>query len=173
MEISLLFEIALLYGGLLSLILGCLMWISFLITPDIWVGDYPPDIQEAYGPMSAKGKKWRPFIGILFFGTIIAGEFLAFNALRNTAPVKPGYMDYFLTGFAVLMIFNIFDLFIADWLIFVAIQPKQIVLPGTEGLAGYNDYGFHFRGFLMGILFSGVSAAILSGIALVIGNILS
>jgi hypothetical protein len=25
------------------------------------------------------------------------------------------------------------------------------VLPGTEGMAGYRNYGFHFRGFLIGI----------------------
>ena len=32
-------------------------------------------------------------------------------------------------------------------------RPRVIVLPGTEGLAGYGDYGFHFRGFLKGLVF--------------------
>jgi tetrahydromethanopterin S-methyltransferase subunit B len=64
------------------------------------------------------------------------------------------------------MVFNLFDLLIADWLVFVKIQPKAIVLPGTEGMAGYKDYAFHFRGFLVGIVFSAVGALVFSLIAL-------
>jgi len=37
---------------------------------------------------------------------------------------------------------------VLDWLIFVTIQPDFVVIPGTEGLAGYKDYGFHFLGGL-------------------------
>lgn len=33
-------------------------------------------------------------------------------------------------------------------LVFVTLQPCFVVLPGTEGLQGYRDYGFHFRQFL-------------------------
>ena len=43
------------------------------------------------------------------------------------------------------MIFNLVDLILLDWLLFTYIQPRFVVLPGTEGLAGYRDYWFHFR----------------------------
>lgn len=42
------------------------------------------------------------------------------------------------------------DLLILDWLIFVTIQPDFIVIPGTEGLAGYKDYWFHFEVSFLG-----------------------
>jgi hypothetical protein len=31
-----------------------------------------------------------------------------------------------------------------------------MVLPGTEGMAGYRDYRFHFLGFLKGLRFNTV-----------------
>lgn len=30
-------------------------------------------------------------------------------------------------------------------------QPRSVVLPATEGMQGYRNYRFHFRGFLIGI----------------------
>lgn len=56
------------------------------------------------------------------------------------------------------------DLLIPDWLIFVAIQPKFIILPGTEGAKGYRDYGFHFRAFLKGSLGALIASLIIAGI---------
>ena len=43
------------------------------------------------------------------------------------------------------------DLVILDWLIFVTIQPSFIVIPGTEGMAGYKDYWFHFEVSFLGL----------------------
>jgi hypothetical protein len=54
---------------------------------------------------------------------------------------------------AVLLVFNIYDLLILDWLLFCTIQPRAMILPGTEGMAGYRDYRFHFTGFLKGLGF--------------------
>jgi len=171
MEISLMLLNALMYGVLLSLGLGAVLLLSFAIAPDMWLGDYPPEVQQAYGPMSAKGRRYRPLVGILFFGTVFAIVALSFGALRDGGPADPSFVEYFLTSFVILMVFNLFDLLIVDWLIFVKIQPKRIVLPGTEGMAGYKDYGFHFRGFLVGIVFSTVGAAIITAIAFALQSI--
>ena len=55
-----------------------------------------------------------------------------------------------------LLVFNAFDLIVLDWLFFCTIQPRQMVLPGTEGMPGYRDYRFHFIGFLKGLGFCAV-----------------
>jgi hypothetical protein len=39
-----------------------------------------------------------------------------------------------------------------------------VVLPGTEGLAGYKDYGFHFRGFLLGTLLILGASVLVAGV---------
>jgi hypothetical protein len=45
---------------------------------------------------------------------------------------------------------NLLDWVALDWPL-VRWQPRFMVLPGTEGMAGYSNYWFHFRGFLIGI----------------------
>ena len=162
---------AFLYGLLLSLVLGIVMLLSFFIAPDMWVGDYPPDIKEKYGEMSPRAKRFRPLIALLFFGSVIVIVMLSLRALQLMAQRDVSFWDYFLSAFVTLMVFNLFDLLIADWLVFVKIRPKAIVLPGTEGMAGYDDFGFHFRGFLVGIAFSAVAALVFALIALALFSI--
>jgi hypothetical protein len=169
-DFTLLFLNALLFGILLSVSLSIVMLVSFAIAPDMWVGDYPPDIQERYGEMSPRAKRYRPLIASLFFGAVLICTALSIARLRALSPVEVGFLGYTLSTFLVLMTFNLYDLIIADWLIFVTLQPKQIILPGTEGLAGYKDYAFHFRGFLVGILFSAGGAIIIALMAEMLFN---
>ena len=48
---------AIINGALLSLTLVVIMVISGAVALDMWVGDYPPDIRDKYGPMSAKARR--------------------------------------------------------------------------------------------------------------------
>jgi hypothetical protein len=56
---------------------------------------------------------------------------------------------------------------VLDWPL-VAFSPRFMVLPGTEGSAGYKDYRFHFHGFLVGtvliVVASGLIAAALAAV---------
>jgi len=67
-----------------------------------------------------------------------------------------------------LFVFNIFDLIILDWLFFCTVQPRSMVLPGTEGMAGYRDYRFHFIGFLKGLGFSAVGGLLIAVLWMVV-----
>jgi hypothetical protein len=78
----------------------------------------------------------------------------------------------FAASFLVFFTFNLVDLLIFDWLIFVGMQPKFAVLPGTEGLAGYRDYAFHFKGFLKGTVLCALTALIVATIVLVVQRLL-
>jgi len=73
---------------------------------------------------------------------------------------------YFVSAFVfsgiILLVFNLFDLLILDWLFFCTIQPRSMVLPGTEGMAAYCDYRFHFIGFLKGMGFTAVGGLIIA-----------
>ena len=84
----------------------------------------------------------------------------------------PSFLEVFVNIFTLFLVFNIVDLLILDWLIFCAITPRFIVLPGTEGMAGYKDYGFHFRGFLIGCVICLVSGLVFAGIATLVYFIL-
>jgi hypothetical protein len=52
---------------------------------------------------------------------------------------------------------------VLDWGL-VYWQPRFVVLPGTEGMAGYGSYWFHFRGFLIGIPIVLLGSALLAAI---------
>jgi len=153
-----LFQNALLFGALLSVLLAILMAVSLALAPDMWLNDYPPDIRAKYGAISEKGRRLKPIIGVLFFGIILAVLAGSLVRLHGLLGRDFSFGEAALSSFIVAMVFNVFDWLIVDWLVFVKWQPKAVVLPGTEGLAGYKDYGFHFRGFLIGWIFCGVMA---------------
>lgn len=59
----------------------------------------------------------------------------------------------FAHAFGVAFIFNLVDPPLIDWLVLCTYTPRAFV-SCTEGMAGYRDYGHHFRGFLIGTVFS-------------------
>jgi hypothetical protein len=154
---------ALLYGLALSLVLGAIMAISLALAPDMWVGDYPPDIRDKYGPMSPRAARLRPFIAIPFFLANLVFPLLALDNLEGKVGSVP-FLPALVSSFIVFLTFNLFDLLVADWLIFCTMRPRPIVLPGTEGMAGYRDYRFHFIGFLKGLVFCLVASLVVGAV---------
>jgi hypothetical protein len=62
------------------------------------------------------------------------------------------------------LVFNVFDLVVIDWLVVCLVTPKFVVIPGTEGCAGYKNYAHHARGFAVGMIGSAVWAALVRGV---------
>lgn len=158
-----LFSRALVYGLVLSLVLTALMMISGRIALDMFVDDYPADIQQKYGSMSPRAARLRPYVAALFFLTTLVIPTIGLFALRGRLPAI-SFWPAFVFSFITLLVFNAFDLIILDWLFFCTIQPRVMVLPGTEGMAGYRNYRFHFTGFLKGLGFSLAGGLIIAGI---------
>jgi len=68
----------------------------------------------------------------------------------------------------VIFLFNLVDWLVLDWLIICTITPKFVVLPGTQGMAGYKNYAMHFRGFLIGTALSVIIGLIVAAIIIVV-----
>lgn len=152
---------AVMSGLVLSLGLTSIMLISAAVAPDMWVGDYPPDIKEKYGPMSARASRIRPFVAALFFAVVLAIPLLGLSSLRSSVG-DIQFLPALAFAVTVLLVFNLFDLLVLDWLLFCTIQPRQMVLPGTEGMPGYRDYRFHFNGFIKGLAFCTVGGLVIA-----------
>ena len=155
---------ALFYGLVLSLVLAAILAASFhFAPPEMWVGDYPPDIRERFGPMGPRAARARWFVAIPFFVAAVAVPLLALADLAGQVwPLS--FLAAFATSFVVLLTFNLFDLLILDWLVFCTLRPRRMVLPGTEGMAGYRDYRFHFVGFLKGLGFCAVGGLVVAAL---------
>ena len=169
---SLAFQTGILYGFVFSLLFSALLLVMIKINPEMMLNDYPPEIKARYGPVSEKTKKQRkPFV-ILFLLIVIGVPLLSIMRLDQMIAGVPSFLEIFVNIFTLFLVFNIVDLLILDWLIFCAITPRFIVLPGTEGMAAYKDYGFHFRGFLIGCVICLVSALAFASLAALVYFIL-
>jgi len=154
---------ALKLGVVLSAILCALLLLTLRINPEILLNDYPSDIRDKWGPMSVQTKRQRLLVVGVFLVVGLAfvlwslQSFLALNA--RTATFGAAFVH-----FAVMFgTFNVLDWVVLDWSL-VYWQPRFVVLPGTEGMAGYRSYWFHFRGFLIGIPIVLAGSALLAAI---------
>lgn len=158
---QLVFYQALVCGLILSVSLTILMVVSGAIALDMWVGDYPPDVRQKYGPMSPRAARLRPFVAALLFLIVLVVPILGLFVLEAQVGPVP-FFPAFVFCAVTLLVFNVYDLLILDWLFFCTIQPRAMVLPGTEGMAGYRDYRFHFIGFLKGLGFTLVGGLVVA-----------
>jgi hypothetical protein len=154
---------ALLYGGVLSAVL-CVLLLGLLWTnPEILLNDYPPDIRKKHGPMSERSKRQRVPVAIVIGAVALGIVTASFSAVRANGGGKIPFLTAFVHLFVMFSVFNVVDLLLLDWLL-VAIGPSFLVLPGTEGSAGYKDYWFHFRGFLIGAVLIFVVSGLVAGV---------
>ena len=163
MSLQVLIVYSLGYGAILSGAMSILILGSLRTNAEIWVGDYPPDIRERYGPISKKGRKQKILFSIPILLTPIA---IAVGLLAHLHAVSGSEIPFWSAALGVFImgsVFNVFDLVVIDWFLFVRVQPKFIILPGTEGMPGYRDYFFHFKAFLVGVVLSGVISVLAAG----------
>jgi hypothetical protein len=156
------------YGAILSVLMFFLIFGSLYYNPEIWLNDFPADIRKKYGLVSEKSRMEKRWISIAFFLLLLGIIAASLLQLPRLTGEQVTFMPVFLNLYIIFMVFNLVDLLVFDWLIGVAIRPKFLILPGTEGSEGYSDYGFHFRGFLKGTLGGLVASLILAGITFLI-----
>lgn len=164
----------LIVSALLEGLAWSVLWVLILLAmffryPWLLVHDYPPDARAACRlpePPPRKKREGRVFCAcawVILLGTLMAVGLLHYS----DAPVS--FWAVFFHLWIVCLMWNVVDLLIMDWLLFCTLTPQWIVLPGTEGCAGYKDYKFHFVGFLhgcvymtlFGLAFAGIDYAVL------------
>ena len=159
---------AAIYGVILSGVLFTLIFRLVRINPEIMLKDYPPDIQAKYGPMSEQSKRQRVPVAIFIITVLFGIVTLSFQDVGANQEDNISFFVAFLHLFVMFSVFNLLDWLVLDWLIVVTLRPSFITLPGTEGLAGYEDYGFHFRGFLIGMVITLVASIMVAGVVAVL-----
>jgi hypothetical protein len=159
---------ALFFGLILSLLMSLIILVLATVNPEIMLSDYPPDVQAKYGPMSDRTKRLRLPVGIVLLAIILGFVAISLHPVLASVARPDRFVGAFIHLLVMFTFFNVFDWLVLDWLIIVTIRPKFIVLPGTEGMPAYRDYGFHFRGFLVGIPITLFSSLILAGLVAVL-----
>jgi hypothetical protein len=151
-------------GGLFSIVGGIYILAMMRLNPRLFLnkGDMPPDILAAVPPKTDDEKRQALILGIPFLIGIIAVPFVSTLQFRQQTGIDGRFLHLFLHPFAILTIFNLFDLLILDLLLFCRITPRFMVVPGSEGLAGYKDFGFHLRQHARSVPFMALGALLIA-----------
>jgi hypothetical protein len=150
-------------GLIFSAILSALIVASLKINPEMWLNDMPPDVKAAWGPISDKARRQKRLLLVPFFGLMVGAMALAVLRLGQLGAAYQSFLPVFVCITIMFQIFNLVDAVIIDWLL-VRIWPKLMMLPGTEGMAGYRDMRFWTVNLVKGIAASFVMGLIVAGI---------
>lgn len=155
------FEQMMYVGVIMSIVLSAMILGSLYYNSRLSLTEYPKDIQKVVFPKSIHEKKQTIYFNIAYnailFGTPVVSTYILHKHEKLL------YVDAYLHTFGILMIFNVVDLFILDWLIFCWITPRFVVIPSTEGMKGYKNYKFHLRGAIVGTKFLAIVSLFLAG----------
>ena len=119
-------------------------------------------------PLSKKERLQAVAFGIPFFAVVFLIPFFSGLTLEAPAGGQVPFRVLFLHIFAVAFVFNLVDLLILDCLIYCTITPKFVIIPGTEGLAGYKDYAHQARAHVRGTALQAILALLLACLVYVI-----
>lgn len=156
------------HGAILSLVASAFIVITMWVNPRIWLQDYPQAIQDLVPPKNAEERALSLIFGVPFLILLLAVPFASTLTLKDQGGGSVSFLRLITNGVGVLFIFNLVDWLILDWLVFCTLTPPFVVIPSTEGAAGYKDYAFHVRGFLIGTAFSVVVGAVTAVITLLL-----
>lgn len=107
-------------------------------------GDYPDDVLAAAPPRTPEETRKAAILSIPWFlWSFIFPIYSAVTFARAAGAVS--FWAVYAHAFLIFMSFWLVDLVILDGLMFCLVTPSFVVVPGTEGFAGYKDFGFHLR----------------------------
>jgi len=152
------------YGGILAAALFVFIIAGRMFNNELWLNNYPADIRQKYGPPAQRTVRQRPIFGIGMLAIQVV--VLLIDALNlPSAAVHATFLSTLRSTFIVFLLGSLMDFLVIDLLLGMVIRPKFMILPGTEGAAGYRNVRFHFDSFLRGIFAGAVLCLVITGIA--------
>jgi hypothetical protein len=161
------FPLFLSHAGLYVVLATVFLLLLLLWNPRLMLQDYPPEIKAIVLPKTGVERRQSFWLGLPFMLVLVIFPICATFAFRSRAGGEPDFFSLWLYAFGMVFAFNLWDWLVLDWLIFCMITPRQFVIPGSEGHPAYKDYSFHFRGFLIGTVFSASVGLVAAGIVAV------
>lgn len=153
------------WGTVFGLVFSAAMLLIGRINAEMILNDYPPDIRAKYGPMSESTRKQAKKATLLLLAVLGLVVALGLARLR-TSSGELTFVETLVVSTVIFQVWNLLDLVLLDWFLLLTLKPKFMILRGTEGMAGYTDYKYHFRKFLNGIVVTFILALVVTVIAL-------
>jgi len=158
-------RIGVIWGTVLGLVFSVAVLGMGKIDVRMLLREYPPDVQAKFGPMPEASRKraqrWQIPL-LLTLGLVVA---CGLGQLRSASGLFR-FGETLLVSTVIFQIWNLLDLLWLDWFLLLTLQPKFMILPGTEGMAGYRDYKYHAQKFIKGIVLTFVLALVVTVITM-------
>lgn len=156
------------HGGLLCVAMGMLVAASLRHDPMIWIHDAPPAMREQAGPPSPATLRRRSAWGTIMM-LILVGIFVRLSVHVVVAEGMQ-FVPLFAAALVAFETFNLFDALVLD-LALTILKPRWALVPGVDP-EPLEDARWHLRNFLLGMSMGVPFAAIVAGLALLVGWLL-
>lgn len=167
MDIAQLILHGILWGSILGVVFCAATLVIGWLDAAMLLNDYPPDIRAKFGAMSEETRRKANIASLPLLAAMSLVVVMGFGQLRILAG-QFTFINTFIVSIVIFQMWNLIDLVILDWFLLMTLKPRFMILPGTEGLAGYRDFVFHFKKFLRGIFFTLFLSVIVAAIALLV-----
>lgn len=158
-------------GLILSVLLTVLIVGSLAFIPRVWYKRLPAPVRERVAPLTADEKRTQTIFALFFFVIPVVLLTLSTSALIARNGGEADFMAVLLNAYGILVVFNLTDWLIIDWLFVLVLGSYYIRFAGAEGFTTqekFGTYGYHFRGFLIGLVITGVISLIVAGVAVLV-----
>ena len=147
-------------GGVLTAVVSIVLVLMLYFKPRMALSDYPEDVKAAVPPRTKEELRAGIILSIPLLILFIAYPLYSVWRVEFMLGYEIPYWMAFAVIFCEYFIVSMFDLIVLDLLMFYTWTPKFLVLPGTEGFAGYKDYRPHLKAQLItgNILIAGFAA---------------
>lgn len=147
-------------GGILTMIISIAAVLMLYFKPRMALADYPADVRAAVPPRTQEELRAGILLSVPLLIIAIAVPLYSVWLVKSQLGDELTYWMSFVIIFAEYFTASLFDLIVLDLLMFYTWTPKFLVLPGTEGFAGYKDFRPHLKAQLTlgNILIAGFSA---------------
>jgi len=153
-------------GAILTALLSAALVGILYFKPRLALSDYPADVRAAVPARTKRELRQGILIAIPLMLVAVAVPCHSLVVIRAQHGGVLTYWMAILTIFGEYFLFSIFDLIVLDIWMFFTWTPAFLVLPGTEGMAGYKNWRPHAKAQLVtGTALLAVISAVLALIA--------
>ena len=163
MVTQILLTLILIDGGILTAIVSTVLVLMLYLKPRMALSDYPEDVRAAVPPRTKEELRAGIILSIPLLVLFIAYPLYSVWRVKIVFGDELTYWMSFAVIFGEYFMVSMFDLIVLDLFMFYTWTPKFLILPGTEGFAGYKDYRPHVKAQLtVGNLMLGIFSALLA-----------
>lgn len=156
------------HGALLSVLASLVVMGAVTFNPRFALKDLPRDIRDSVPPLTRRETLQAWFFFLPFLALVLGIPVLSALGLDAEGVAGVSFGALFVHILGVLLVFFVVDLVVLDWLIYCTITPRRLVIPGTEGMAGYKDYRHHLRAHARGMVWLAIAALVLAAVVRII-----